>query len=269
MKKNTPLWGSISILIGVVIVILALTRGTLCTVLLTAVFVAWGLWIILTQVLPNRRAARAIQQIQPNAYPDQALMQTLLRHVNYRISGCLKSAYPDAQWEWVMRDPAGFVAQGGTGRIRVSGIPEYDYADVTLDRNGKLSCSLVKVAPIGGSSGEKPGAPAQDTLDPRIWYETQGREVLERLDEKEEVTERQLRALGLALAGDLESRGHHSLTLKEDGTICTQSTDGGTETSQGAFTSFPERVYWPGLVKVLEQNGLAATTQDNGIIVAW
>ena len=34
MKKNTPLWGSISILIGVVIVILALTRGTLCTVLL-------------------------------------------------------------------------------------------------------------------------------------------------------------------------------------------------------------------------------------------
>ena len=32
MKKNTPLWGSISILIGVVIVILALTRGTLCTV---------------------------------------------------------------------------------------------------------------------------------------------------------------------------------------------------------------------------------------------
>lgn len=251
MKKNTPLWGSISILIGVVIVILALTRGTLCTVLLTAVFVAWGLWIILTQVLPNRRAARAIQQIQPNAYPDQALMQTLLRHVNYRISGCLKSAYPDAQWEWVMRDPAGFVAQGGTGRIRVSGIPEYDYADVTLDRNGKLSCSLVKVAPIGGSSGEKPGAPAQDTLDPRIWYETQGREVLERL------------------GADLESRGHHSLTLKEDGTICTQSTDGGTETSQGAFTSFPERVYWPGLVKVLEQNGLAATTQDNGIIVAW
>ena len=37
MKKNTPLWGSISILIGVVIAILALTRGTLCTVLLTAV----------------------------------------------------------------------------------------------------------------------------------------------------------------------------------------------------------------------------------------
>ena len=128
---------------------------------------------------------------------------------------------------------------------------EYDYADVTLDRNGKLSCSLVKVAPIGGSADENSGTPAQDTLDPRIWYETQGREVLERL------------------VADLESRGHHSLTLKEDGTICTQSTDGGTETSQGAFTSFPERVYWPGLVKVLEQNGLAATTQDNGIIVAW
>lgn len=250
MKKNTPLWGSISALIGVVIAILAVTHGILCTVLLTVVFAVWGLWVILTQVLPKRRVAEVNQQVQANAYPDQALMQTLLRHVNYRISGCLKSAYPDAQWEWVMRDPASFVAQGGTGRIRVSGIPEYDYADVTLDRSGKLSCSLVKVAPISGA-GEKSDAPAQNTLDPRIWYETQGRGVLERL------------------VADLESRGHHSLTLKEDGTICTQSTDGGMETAQGAFTSFPERVYWPGLVKVLEQNGLAATTQDSGIIVAW
>ena len=76
MKKNTPLWGSISILIGVVIAILALTRGTLCTVLLTAVFAVWGLWVILTQVLPNRRTARVSQQTQINAYPDQVLMQT-------------------------------------------------------------------------------------------------------------------------------------------------------------------------------------------------
>ena len=257
MKQKISLGSSISILIGVVIAILALLRGPVQTVLLLVTFALWGLWVVLTLLRPSWRANRDYRrreeraEKQQNAFAGKNLAGLLLCHVNYRVSDYLKRAYPDARWEWMMPDPVLFIVQGGTGRIRVSGIPEYDYADVTLDRNGKLSCSLVKVAPIGGNTGEKPGTPAQDTLDPRIWYETQGREVLERL------------------VADLESRGHHSLTLKEDGTICTQATDGGTETSQGAFTSFPERVYWPGLVKVLEQNGLAATTQDNGIIVAW
>ena len=35
-----------------------------------------------------------------------------------------RSASLDARWEWMMRDPALFVAQGGTGRIRVTGIPD-------------------------------------------------------------------------------------------------------------------------------------------------
>ncbi len=250
MKRNTPLWGSISILIGVVIAILALTNGILRNALLIAVFAVWGLWVILAQVLPARRTVRTFQQTERAANPDAALMRTLLHHVNYRISGCLKSAFPEATWEWVMQDPAAFVAVGGTGRIRVFGVPDYDYADVSLDRNGKLTCSLVQIAPINETK-EKPAAPGQESLDPRIWYETQGSDVLE------------------TLVADLASRGHHSLTLKEDGNICVKPVDGGEEVSHGMFPSFPDKVYWPGLVKVLENNGLAATATDAGIIVAW
>lgn len=250
MKKNSPLWGSISILAGVVIAILALTTGILRSVLLIAVFAVWGLWVVLAQVLPARRAVQAIQQTERTADPNAALMLTLLHHVNYRISGCLRSAFPEATWEWVMQNPAAFVAQGGTGRIRVFGISDYDYADVTLDRNGKLACSLVQIAPIGGEQ-KKTSAPERETLDPSIWYETQGRGILE------------------ALVGDLASRGHHSLTLKEDGNICVKQVDGSEEVSQGRFPTFPDKVYWPNLVKVLEKNGLAATANDTGIIVAW
>ena len=54
-----------------------------------------------------------------------------------------------------MDDPALFAAQGGTGRIRVYGIPDYDYADVTIDQNANLSCTLLKLAPVTGKS---PGA---------------------------------------------------------------------------------------------------------------
>jgi len=250
MKKNSPLWGSISILIGVVIAVLALTGGILRSVLLIAVFTVWSLWVILALVLPARRTVKTMRRTARAADPNTALMRTLLHHVNYRISGCLKLAYPEATWEWVMRDPAAFVAQGGTGRIRVFGIPDYDHADVTLDRNGKLACSLVRLAPINETKG-KPAAPGQESLDPRIWYEAQGSDILE------------------SLVTDLASRGHHSLTLKEDGSICIKPADGGEELCQGSFPSFPNKVYWPGLVKVLEQNGLAATAIDTGIVVAW
>lgn len=250
MKRNSSLWGSISILIGVVIAILALTNGILRNALLIAVFAVWGLWVILAQVLPAKRTVRTFRQTERISNPDSALMRTLLHHVNYRISGCLKSAFPEATWEWVMQDPAAFVAVGGTGRIRVSGVPDYDYADVTLDRNGKLTCSLVQIAPINGTK-EEPAAPGQESLDPRIWYETQGSDILE------------------TLVADLASRGHHSLTLKEDGNICVKPVDGSEEVSHGMFPSFPDKVYWPGLVNVLENNGLAATATDAGIIVAW
>jgi len=250
MKKNSPLWSSIFILIGVVIAILSLTGGILRNVLLLVTFAVWGLWVILTLVLPARRAGKAVQQTAQSANPDTVLMRTLLHHVNYRISGCLKSAYPEATWEWVMRDPAAFVVQGGTGRIRVFGVPDYDYADVTLDRNGKLACSLVRLSPINGTDAQ-PAAPGQESLDPCIWYETQGSDILE------------------SLVSDLASRGHHSLTLKEDGSICVKPVGDGEEVCQGSFPSFPDKVCWPGLVKVLEQNGLAATTIDTGIIVAW
>lgn len=74
MKRTSPLWGSISILIGVVIAILALLRGIWATVLLLVAFAVWGLWLILTQLLPAwksnriyRRRERQFRNQQENA----------------------------------------------------------------------------------------------------------------------------------------------------------------------------------------------------------
>lgn len=71
-------------------------------------------------------------------------------------------------------DPTRFIAYGGTGRIRVYGILDYDYAGVTLDWQGGLRCSLVKVAPL-----EAEAAPNQQPVAPRVWYEFQGRSIPE------------------------------------------------------------------------------------------
>ena len=127
----------------------------------------------------------------------------------------------------------------------------FDYADVTMDHRSNLTCSLVKVVPVQGQGAEEALPPNQQPVDPQVWYELQGRTVLENL------------------VADLNSRGHSKLYLKEDGSICIKLEGGDEELVQEAFNSFPEKVYWPRLKDVLEQAGLAATVQDTCIQVAW
>ena len=90
---------------------------------------------------------------------------------------------------------------------------------------------------------------SSDHVDPRIWYETQGRSVLE------------------TLISDLNSRGHSKLTLREDGDICIEQ--GEDAVSQEHLNNFPQKVYWPRLAEVLESNGLAAEVTAQGIQVSW
>ena len=245
MKQEKTIWSSIGLLTGAVIAILALVRGPWQLPLLIGTFAVWGLWLLWTQVSPGWTA----QQKQSYDFNRQ-LAQTLLHHVNYRVSACLKAGYPDARWEWMMRDPALFVSQGGTGRIRVYGVPDYEYADVTVDQNGTLSCTLVKLAQVQDAAYSTI-PPNQQTADPRQWYEAQGRQALE------------------TMVSDLDSRGHNALTVQEDGSVCICPRADGKALRQGTLAGFPGRDLWPELAEILEEEGLTAAVQDGCIAVTW
>lgn len=259
---KAALGGSVSILIGVVIAILALIRGKWEIPLLLTVFTIWGVWIVCRLLLPTLRLNRAYRESARQGRKEQAaltaagianpgLAQTLLRHVNYRVSAALKSAYPDAHWEWTMENPAIFAAQGGTGRIRVYGVPDFDFADVSIDQSGNLSCSLVKIAPIVGAEAPEASAPNAQQFSPQAWYELRAKNVLERL------------------VADLNSMGHSRLYLKENGEICIRPVAGGEDVPQSMLQDFPARVYWPKLIEVLTNAGLTATQLENCIQLSW
>ena len=123
MKRTSPLWGSISILIGVVIAILSLLRGIWATVALLTAFAVWGLWLIFTQLIPAWRSNRTYRRrVRQSRDRQEAVLDTsdsgmglvLLRHVNHRISEHLRSVYPQAHWEWTLADPTRFISYGGT-----------------------------------------------------------------------------------------------------------------------------------------------------------
>lgn len=251
MKKNTPIGRSVSILIGSMIAILAFVRGPLEVPLLLTVFAVWALWMILTQlssVRIHKHKDEQAQKVQAELWeagmPNMETAQILLRHVNHRISAQLKSVCPEIQWEWKEQNPVLLALRGGIGRIRIYGTPDFDFADVELDQNGNLKCAFIKAL------SDSPAEPSQQPLSPQMWYEKQGREVMD------------------ALIADLSSRGFNSILLKEDGDICTVLDDG-EEIAEGRLRSFLPKVYWPQLIKVLQQNGLSASVQTDCILVSW
>lgn len=103
MKQKNSLLGSIGALVGAVIAVLAFVRGAWLTPLLIAVFVVWGLWIIFALLLPAWRSVRIYRRRERQAkkqqeqidvaLPGVEISQTLLHHVNHRISANLKVAY--------------------------------------------------------------------------------------------------------------------------------------------------------------------------------
>lgn len=259
------IWGSISLLIGAVIAVLALVRGMWQLWLLLAVFAVWGLWLVLTVLLPYAAARKrhreaehlAAAQLSPAPGGVQAtseMEQILLRHVNHRISAYLRSVYPKARWEWREQQPERLILEGGTGRIRIYGVPDYNFADVQLDAQANLQCSLVKIVSLakdGRPAGEGELLPPNEQpVDPRIWFESQGRGLLG------------------SLISDLNSRGHSSLEIDEDGGVHIEGMDEAAARHE-PLPSFPEKVYWPQLVKVLEGEGYAAEVKEDSLSVTW
>ncbi|MBO4914672.1 MAG: hypothetical protein J5449_05635 [Oscillospiraceae bacterium] len=259
--SKSPLWGSIGILIGAVIAICALARGAWELPLLVLVVGVWALWAILFCLIPlhrldrlekkrQKRIGREIKELNDDGVTDERLARLLLRHVSYRVSAALRSCYPDANWEWTMENPVLFVANGGTGRIRIYGVPGFEFADVTLDEYANLSCMLVKVAPVRSeSTGEEKKQPA---LNPRVWYDTRAKSIIH------------------DIVNDLNSRGYNRLYLMENGELYTKPTADGEEIPlKTALPDMPAKVYWPKLVEVLTQDGLGAAVQEDRLQLAW
>jgi len=81
MKRKTTILGSIGVLAGVVIAILAFVRGDWLLPLLAGTFAVWGLWFLWTQVLPFRRAAQVRRQQKQAENFNRSMAQTLLNHI--------------------------------------------------------------------------------------------------------------------------------------------------------------------------------------------
>jgi hypothetical protein len=214
----------------------------------------WGIYLLfailrgkITYKEKRERNAR-VSSVSDDTETSEASI--LLRHANFRISAYIKSAFPEVTWAWVSREPEQIVAEGGTGRIKLFGISEFNYADVSFDRYANLTCNLLRVVPVEDFDTNTDFTDTEYlSAEPAIWYDTHGKSVLE------------------SIISDLNSRGHSELLIKETGDICVGPIDADAE--QGAFDDFPAKRHWNTLAKVMSTDGYHTRVTDSGIRIAW
>jgi len=179
----------------------------------------------------------------------------LLRHVNCRITDKLKSAYPDATWEWCEETPVKLAAKGGTGRIKTSETGEYNYAEVTIDQFARIKFNMIKVVSLDDAVAPEDTAvqvktEAEPLVDVGVWYDLIGRDVLQEI-----ITE-------------LNAHGHSYLVIKEPGEVCVMDSDG-NETKLEELENLPKKKWWSELAKVFCDNGLKTSVEEDRIILSW
>lgn len=265
MKKESPMWHSVGVLVGVVILIVAFTRGWLMSALLLVAACAWGIWMLRTQRplelkrKPAHRPRAADTAPTPTEGQDAVATNTLLLlHVNQRITEMLHAAFPNVTWKWCVKNPLRLILKGGVGRIRVYGVEGFEYADIAIETTGKVNCNMLRMVPLSAARASELQDFSQTVIpqeqmnagpDPKIWYEESGRKTLEQV------------------VNDLNSRGHHSLTIQEDGSIHISGEDASDSTA--SLAGFPPSKKWSALVDLFAKDGLNATLNQDAIELTW
>lgn len=200
--------------------------------------------------------------LEKPAFPasDSREYETMLLHIALRITEKLKSAYPQAVWQWKDTPSLQGILSGGTIRILVENMNTYTHADISFDRFGRIHVEPMVIGSFAdaengkGAKPESGGADEETTPEPsvvdvRVWYELIGQKALEEL-----IT-------------DLNANGHSMLTIKENGDIVVSCQK--KKILKATLDSFPGKVYWKELISILGENELKGKISDNSLQVSW
>jgi len=270
MKRKKLFGKNLTFLIVGILAVLAFIKGDAQMWCLIGVFFVFAVWTLIlsskkisVKKILDQKPCKKFFKKAKNEANDTDLKENdndaVLIHLNCRISDYIKSVYPNATWEWVEENPEKIAAEGGTGKIRLFEIADFNYADILLDKFARINCNMLRI--VSFDDLKKNGEPAPESkpapggnqpnqpIDPATWYSIQGKNVLE------------------ACVADLNAHGHSNLTIKENGDICVQQDN--NESVCDNFKNLPGKSLWQQLIKIMENQGLAASVANDCIKVAW
>ena len=116
MRRLQRLWGSVSVLTAAVLAGICFLSGNAQRIFLMGVFALWIAYsfeVFLMPVIKRYKYRRNLRKIRKkpqnhsgsNGAELQRLYYLLLCNANHRITGYIKSIYPEAVWKWETAAP--------------------------------------------------------------------------------------------------------------------------------------------------------------------
>lgn len=190
--------------------------------------------------------------------PPQAMQSDLflIRQVNYRITEQLKASYPMVSWLWLKRPEVTELCQGGRFRIRTTNTDPFNFGEVELSSEGRLTITMLQAIPLKDAAEMELAAKddlAQEDLlermDVKAWYQAQGESVL------------------CQMIDDLNTQGHKHLLIKDNGDVVVEIA--GKEESVELLKDFPPRMVWEDFCQLLKEDEITASIQTEGLLLTW
>lgn len=209
------------------------------------------------QPAPASRPAPPVQQAQRPAAPrpqpiDPEMEAVMLRHINFRITEKLQGAFPSAVWRWETARPLEQVVKGGSARIKVSGVPEWNFADVLFDRSGRIRLEMLSLRPIeemGQQEAKNAPAADDDAVNLRDWYDLSASAVIR------------------ATIDEVYTRGYRELHIAEDGTLYVLEQQ--EQVKQGRLSHLPSKKLWSDLIPFFEEDDITVAVEEESILLTW
>lgn len=171
----------------------------------------------------------------------------LIRQISYQITGKLKSAYPDATWNFQKTPQIKRLISGNAVRIRTYDTKDYNFAEVCMDQYGNLDIKMMTIEALKEMTYAEAGN-SNETLqvDPESWYTLIGKPLL------------------TTVVGNLQARGHQKLFISENGEMYVKSGE-----VTGILEHFPPRKYWTALIDIFLKDELDAKETNQALELSW
>lgn len=195
------------------------------------------------------------QDTSPQKDPENSLF--LIRQINFRITEQLKAVYPAVAWLWVRRPTTEELCRGGAWRIRVSNAEPFNFGEVAINQSGKLTITMLQACllqTISVTSKEEDG-------------DLEEHELLNRVDVKEWY-EGEAECIIAAMIDNLNTQGHRSLIIHEDGEVFVEL-DAGNSQKVERIPKFPPRLVWEEICQVLKEDEITASIKPDGLALTW
>ena len=176
------------------------------------------------------------------------LETVLLRQISYQITDYLKSAYPDASWEFTEDVKLSRLLNGRPIRISTRNTGDYNFAEASMDQYGGLHLQMMTVEALKRHKDTSEGSDAPK-VDPVSWYSLIGKPYL------------------VELIGNLQARGYQKLFINEQGDV--YILNGKEPEVKGRLEHFPPKAYWSDLLDVFADDELTASQAENAVEVTW